>query len=228
MLRLDVTYPSKAELRRALDEELARGVLLVRGAPPSELQFRDAVSLAITTPGGVVTLETEVLNILPGLGVLVAFPAARIAELTALVDAPDEPPDADKPSAAVAERISYGEKVRLAMYGSREDRAAALRDQSRSLHQYVLKSPNVTADEIAAWAKNPQMTVDFLKQIGDRKDWLSRPAVAQALAKNPKTPPEIALRALDHVGLEALRQMAKGTGVPPHVAQAARKKVIGR
>jgi hypothetical protein len=67
-----------------------------------------------------------------------------------------------------------------------------------------------------------------LKQIGDRKDWLSRPAIAQALARNPRTPPEVAVRALEHVGLEALRQMAKGTGAPPHVITAARKKVVGR
>jgi hypothetical protein len=38
----------------------------------------------------------------------------------------------------------------------------------------------------------------------------------------------VALRALDHVGIEALRQMAKGAGVPPHVVQAARKKIIAK
>ncbi len=46
--------------------------------------------------------------------------------------------------------------------------------------------------------------------------------------RNPKTPPEIALRALDYVPAEALRQMAKGVGVAPHVVQAARKKVLAK
>ncbi len=92
----------------------------------------------------------------------------------------------------------------------------------------MLKSPQVTVDEVTGWAKNPQMHVDFLKQIGDRKDWLSRPAVALALVKNPRTPPDIALRALDYVPMEAMRQMAKGSGVPPHVVQAARRRVVGK
>src|SRR5262245_13074357 len=99
MLCLTVSYPSKVELRRAIDEELTRGVLLVRGAPPGEIQFRDAVSVEVTAPGGAVSVETEVLNILSGLGVLVAFPAERLAELTALLDAP-EPAGAEHAAAA--------------------------------------------------------------------------------------------------------------------------------
>ena len=66
----------------------------------------------------------------------------------------------------------------------------------------------------------------FNRSSAERKEWLSRPAIASALAKNPKTPPEIAVRSLEYVPLETLRQMAKGIGAPPHVVQAARKKVI--
>jgi len=45
--------------------------------------------------------------------------------------------------------------------------------------------------------------------------------------KNPQVDTEdVAIRALDHIPLEALRQMAKGTGALPHVVQAARKKVL--
>jgi hypothetical protein len=221
MLRLHAAYADADELRRALDQEIARGVLLVKGAPPEGVGFRDRVALEIAGPGGSLVVETEVVSLLPGVGVAVAFPPERVAEARALLDA--RPAEEAAPGAR-----STAEKIQLALHGTRDDRAAILRDQNRSLHAFVLKSPQVTLEEVTGWAKSAQTTPDFLKQIGDRKDWLSRPAVAQALVRNPKTPPEVALRALDHVGIEALRQMAKGAGVPPHVVQAARKKIIAK
>jgi hypothetical protein len=237
MLSLRADYASAAELRCALDLEIARGVLLVKGSPPEGLGFRDLVTVEIAAPGRTVAVEAEVVSILPGVGVAVAFPAARIADVRALLDAlvaveataaAAPPAEAPAPADAGARVATTAEKIQQALHGTREDRAAILRDQNRTLHGYVLKSPQVTVDEVTAWAKNPQTNPDFLKQIGDRKDWLSRPAVAQALVKNPRTPPDLALRALDYVPLEALRQMAKGAGAPPHVVTAARRKVIGK
>ncbi len=237
MLRLRITFLDANELRRTLDEELARGALLVKVAPPEELQFRDVVALELVAGSGSVAVEAEVMSLLPGFGVAVAFPPARVAEVRALADAAPEGtggatheivrPSAAPKSRAAAQSAASAEKIRLALHGTRDDRAAILRDQNRSFHAFVLKSPLVTPEEIAAWARNPQMGADFLKQIGERKDWLSRPAIAQALARNPKTPPDLAVRALEYVGMEALRQMAKG-GCPPHVTAAARKKVIGK
>jgi hypothetical protein len=128
---------------------------------------------------------------------------------------------------ARAESATRMEKVQLALHGNRDERNTILRDRDRTLHSFVLKNPQLDADDVVTIAKNPQMASDLLKQIGDRKEWFQRPAVALALARNPRTPPEVAVRALEHIPLEALRQMAKGTGVPPHVTQAARKKLLG-
>jgi len=244
MLRLRVTYESAADLRRALDQEVARGVVLVKITPPDGLQFRDPIRLELTSPGGALEVNTEVVSILPGVGVVVAFPPDRVPEARALLaappenagpdEAPPEPAPATPAPAATArapvpmERASTAEKIQLALHGSRDDRAAILRDQNRTLHAYVLKSPQVTIDEVTAWAKNPQMSVEFLKLIAERKEWLSRPAIALALARNPKIPPEIGLRALDYAPSEAIRQMAKGVGAPPHIVQAARKKILGK
>ena len=122
---------------------------------------------------------------------------------------------------------SRAEKIQKALHGTRDERNAILRDRDRSLHAFVLKNPQLNADDVVAIAKNAQLAPELLRQIGERKDWLQRPAIAQALARNPKTPPEIAVRALDHVPLDVLRQMAKGVGVLPHVTQAARKKLLG-
>jgi hypothetical protein len=119
------------------------------------------------------------------------------------------------------------EKVQKALHGTRDERNAILRDRDRTLHAFVLKNPALEADDVVAIARNPQLAADLLQQVGDRKEWLQRPAVALALARNPKTPPELAVRALDHVPLEALRQLAKGAGALPHIQTAARKKLLG-
>ena len=91
----------------------------------------------------------------------------------------------------------------------------------------MLKNTRLSIDELVALARNPQCAPDLLELIAKRTDWMGRPPVAEALARNPKTPNDLAVRALAHCSAEAVRQMAKGVGAPPHVIQAARKRVIG-
>jgi hypothetical protein len=243
MIHLRVTYARGADLARALEQEIGRGALLVRVAPPEGLGFRDKAALQIVGPAGAFAeMETEVMSLLPGVGVALAVPAAQVEAVRALLSTEGDEEGAGEalhevveagapqrqaaPRAAMSEAASATERIRLALHGNRDERAAILRDKNRTLHAYVLKNPNVGLDEITAWAKNPQMNADFLKLIGERKEWLSRPGIALALARNPKSPGDLALRALDHVPMDGLRQMAKGIGAPPHVVQAARKKVI--
>ncbi|HEX3473982.1 MAG TPA: hypothetical protein VHT91_03015 [Kofleriaceae bacterium] len=146
--------------------------------------------------------------------------------------AADPPPAAAEPppaatAAARHDTLSRMEKVQKALHGTRDERNAILRDRDRTLHAFVLKNPQLDADDLVGIARNPQLAADLLQQVGDRKEWLQRPAIALALARNPKTPPELAVRALDHVPLEAVRQLAKGAGALPHVQAAARKKLLG-
>jgi hypothetical protein len=148
--------------------------------------------------------------------------------------APHAPPAASASTSAPppsapprTEGPSRSEKIQKALHGTRDERNAILRDRDRTLHPFVLKNPQLDADDVVTIAKNAQVTPELLGQLGERKDWVQRPAIALALARNPRTPPALAVRALAHVSVEALRQLAKGTGVLPHVAQAARKKLLG-
>ncbi len=248
MLRLRVTFSSAADLRRVLDEEMRRGVMLVKVTPPADLEFRAPLAMEIASPGGAIAVASEVVQILPGVGVAVAFPADRLDEARRLLastpegspgeaaheivtDAAGQGPLRPAPSGQMAApgagvRGSFADKVQLALHGTKDDRAAILRDQNKQLHPFVLKSPLVSPEEVVGWAGNAQMSAEFLKQIAERREWLSRPAIALALARNPKAPAEIGLKALDYVPVEALRQMAKGIGVLPHIVQAARKKIL--
>ncbi len=133
-------------------------------------------------------------------------------------------PRADAPS---WDALSPAEKMRLAQHGDRDERAAVLRDKNRSLHPHVLKNARITVEEVIAIARNPQCAPDLLKLVAERSEWIGRAQIAEAIARNPKTPNDVAVRALANCSAEAVRQMAKGAGAPPHVIQAARKRVIG-
>lgn len=257
MLQVTVTYRGDSELGRVVSEEMRRGVMLAKIEPPADLEFRHPLSVELRCGGRSMRFASEVVSILPGVGVAMAFPPEKLEEARALLAAgaaeptgettfeaapsftvpvaaaaPPAPKPADTPAPAAPPvsmaRASFAEKVQYALHGSRDDRAAILRDQNKQLHPFVLKSPTVTPEEVAGWAANAQMSPDFLKQISERKEWFSRPAIAVALARNPKTPPEVAIKAVDYIPAEALRQMAKGVGALPHVVQAARKKILPR
>lgn len=129
---------------------------------------------------------------------------------------------------AEATELTRAQKIHLALHGTREQRNAMLRDRDRGIHPFVLKNPGINLDDILAIVKNAQTGAEMFKQIAERPDWFQRPQVALALARNPKVPSEIAIRALAHVAPDALRQLAKGSGAPVHVVQAARKRVIDR
>jgi hypothetical protein len=248
-----IAYGRYGELRDDVAQQMARGGLLVKIHDASGLTFDTPVRLELVLPDGT-SLQgpTTVLQILAGFGVAVsvgpelvnqarraatgldspgAGPARheRIEPDGSPAPSPTPPPDATPVPEAPPRNDgpSRTDKIQKALHGTRDERNAILRDRDRSLHAFVLKNPQLNADDVIAIAKNATMTPDLLKQIGERKEWFQRPAIALALARNPKTPPELAVRALDHVPLDALRQMAKGVGVLPHVTHAARKKILG-
>jgi hypothetical protein len=240
MLRLDVvafriTYSRYADVQSDV-MQMANGGVLVRVADVSGLDLDAPATLELVLPDAArLTADVRVLQVLAGHGVAVSVPPELVAQIENRTgrDAGTAPAkyerltkDAAEPARAAKGELSNAEKIQIALHGNRDQRMAILRDPNRMLHQYVLKNPQTNADDALTIAKNAMMAPELLKMIGERREWFQRPQIALALARNPKTPPELAVRALDYVPADALRQMAKGTGVPPHVTQAARKKVL--
>jgi hypothetical protein len=128
MIRFRVTYDRGVDLQRALTKELGRGALLVKVAPPGELQFRDPVALEIVGPSGAsMQVDSEVMSLLPGVGVAVAFPSGRVTEVRALLgSAPDAPNARDE----LHEVVGPSEKAPARVRGRR--RAPRIRSSSRS------------------------------------------------------------------------------------------------
>src|SRR3990170_3740090 len=131
MLRLRITYLDARELRRTLDEELAHGALLVKVTPPEDLAFRDVVALELVSPGGSLAVEVEVVSVIAGVGIAVAFPPARVADVRALAGATPEAEGgstheivratAAPSKPAPEQKATAAEKIRLALHGTRDD-----------------------------------------------------------------------------------------------------------
>ncbi|HEY6033842.1 MAG TPA: hypothetical protein VIV58_06270 [Kofleriaceae bacterium] len=221
--------------------QMAKGGLLVRVSDVAGLELDTPATLELVLPDGA-RLESavRVIQILTGFGVAVTIDPVLADQLRSAVAAGRESgaggparherlrPAAptSPPAVPQTDKLTHAAKIQLALHGNRDQRNAILRDTNRTLHPYVLKNPQITIEDVLAIVKNALSSPDLLKQVAERREWFQRPQIAQALARNPKTPPEVAVRALDYVPIDAIRQMAKGGGVLPHVAQAARKKVI--
>jgi hypothetical protein len=233
-VRFGVTYHRGADLVRDHETQLVHRGLLVRVEPPPDLELYAAASLEIELGDLSVTLEGKVLQMIPSMGVAVAFDSAPedLADLVLYartfegVDRPAEHRIAsERPAPAGAAKA---EKIHLALHGSREDRLRILRDKDRTLHLFVLKNPQLGLDEVLAIAKNPMSGPDALKTISERREWFQRSDIALALLMNPKTPVPLAIRMIEHVAMPELRRLAKTDSLRPAVLNAVRRKVIPR
>ena len=238
-MRLRVRYRNPAELIADHDQQFARGGLLVKAQPPADLELYGAVELEILSGNDKVELAGQIVQILPGVGIAVAFAPDAAAQLAPLVAAARTKPQAGAAAEHSVVREGGGdayvrvraaskhEKIQMALHGTREERAIVLRDIDRSLHRFVLQNPHLGVDEVLAIAKMPTVTSDVLAEIGDRREWFQRPDIAMALIRNPKTPVPVAVKLLEFCGQSEVRRLAKDTGTRQAVRAAALKKLSG-
>ncbi len=90
-------------------------------------------------------------------------------------------------------RMSVGDRVQLAMKGSREERFVLIRDGSKVVSSAVLESPKLTDQEVETFAamKNVQETV--LRGIAGKRKFMKLYGVMRALSSNPRCPLDVAL-----------------------------------
>lgn len=255
-VRLRVTYASAARFARDAESQIARGGLLIR-AEERDLAPGTALGLEIVTPVGTAALEASVLQVIAGQGIAVRVAAddpaiARLLEAGRGADAGGDDParavwvededetedegedesgePGDRAPRSAREKIEAAakpDKIQMALRGSRAERALLIRDRDKSLHQYVIRNPKISLDEVAAIARMTTVAPDVIKLIAERREWYQRAEVAAALVRNPRVPMPIVRKMMAFVSATELRQLAKGAGVRDRVAQVARKKLLG-
>jgi hypothetical protein len=211
-------------------EQLALLVLL------SDDQDAEIAATALATLAGIP--EGAVAGFLGRAGVtpeMRAFFAARGVQPAAvaapdddepLVPVPAEGPelsaDADEQHRALS-ALSVTGRIKLAMRGTREQRATLIRDSNRLVAAAVLSSPKLTDSEVERFARMANVSEEVLRIIGTNRNWIKNYSIFSSLVRNPKTPPALSLRFVQRLVEKDLKLVTMDRNVPELLRLAARK-----
>jgi len=159
------------------------------------------------------------------------IPNLELDEEAPLVDlgAPDEF-GADEEDRATAmqklAKMSFSERLKAAVKGSREMRAILIRDSNKMIAAAVLSSPKLSEPEIEGFAKMASMSEEVLRVIANNRAWTKNYNVMLGLTKNPKTPLAMSLNFMNRLSSRDLQQLSVDRNVPEPLRVAARKRVV--
>jgi hypothetical protein len=158
-------------------------------------------------------------------GIDVAATPAPDAD-TPLIDVPDEAgPEESEADPKILSTLPIMRRIKIAMKGTREQRAQLIRDSNKLVAAAVLSSPKLTESEVESFAKMANVSEEVLRVIALNRSWTKNYTVIAALTKNPKTPPAIAMQMLPRLVDRDMKMLAMDRNVAEGVRMAARRRL---
>jgi hypothetical protein len=148
---------------------------------------------------------------------------AAPADSDAEADAVESEDDDDETAGQVLSGLSIVQRMKLAMKGTRAQRAQLIRDSNKLVAAAVLSSPKLTETEVEAFAKMANVTEEVLRAIAMNRAWVKNYAIVAGLTRNPKTPPGISMQMVQRLNERDLKMLTIDRNVPEAVRLAARK-----
>jgi hypothetical protein len=133
--------------------------------------------------------------------------------------------DKYKPLAFRIREMTTSEKIRFTVVGDAAARALLVRDPKKAVYLAAIQSPSMTDSEAAAIAHSKDVSVDVLRYIGNRKEWLKAYDVKMALVFNPKSPLDCSMKFLAHLRPNDIKMLSQSRGVTAQLKQLARSRV---
>jgi hypothetical protein len=136
--------------------------------------------------------------------------------------------EGDAARTSVVQRIaemSFTERLKAAMKGSREMRAILIRDTNKMVAAGVLSSPRLSDSEVESFARMTTVGEEVLRTIGHHRSWLKSYAIVVALTKNSKTPVATSMRLMSRLSTRDLTMLSLDRNIPEALRRAARTKV---
>jgi hypothetical protein len=121
--------------------------------------------------------------------------------------------------------LSVPKRLKVAMKGTREQRAVLVRDPNRIIAAAVLSSPKLSDTEVESFARMTNVAEDVLRTIAMKRSWVRKLGVATALVKNPKTPTAISMSLLPRMSAQVIKMLSIDRNVPEALRLNARKVI---
>lgn len=121
------------------------------------------------------------------------------------VEAGEDPADPERQDIS---SLSVLERMKLAMKGTREQRAVLVRDSNKLVSAAVLSSPKVNEAEVETFTRMGNVSEDVLRIIGQNRSWTKNYGVILGLCRHPKTPPAIAMSFVQRLNERDLKALA--------------------
>lgn len=165
---------------------------------------------------------------------------ARILQVLVPKTAPSETTTAETPSKKTPgehgaetllqriQKLKVGERIQLALRGSREIRTILLRDSTKEVMLTVLENPKITVSEIEIIAKQKSSPEEAIRAIAKNREWLKKYSILHSLVSNPKTPVAIALKHIYSLRAKDLSLIEKNKNIPEAIRAAAKKILSAR
>ncbi len=121
------------------------------------------------------------------------------------------------------QKMKVGEKIQLALRGSREIRSILIRDSSKEVMLMVLENPKITESEIELLSKQRTSPDEVLRTIAKNREWMRKYSIVLGLVNNPKTPVPIAISYMRSLKQKDLVMIEKNRNISEAVRAAAKK-----
>jgi hypothetical protein len=122
--------------------------------------------------------------------------------------------------------LAIADRLKLAMKGTREQRAQLIRDSNKIVATAVLSSPKLTDSEVEAFCKMGNVSEDVLRIIGTNRAWLKNYGVILGLTRNPKTPLGLSMQMMHRLTEKDVKMLTVDRNVPEALRLAARRLLV--
>jgi hypothetical protein len=154
-------------------------------------------------------------------------PSSASTTADALLESPPDAEDDDEENqSAVLANLPIADRLKLAMKGTREQRAQLIRDSNKIVAAAVLSSPKLTEAEVEAFVKMGNVSEDVLRIIGTNRTWMKNYGVVLGLTRNPKTPPGMSMQMLHRLTEKDVKMLTVDRNVPEALRLAARRMLV--
>lgn len=202
-----------SQLAPALQQKAAD---LVSGAPSdnSERSPYDSASVEAATAYEI----QHAAEIAAAAGIPFSLVDAQPQELAGMAD--------DEGRLTMLEKIAamkVGERIKLAMLGTRDERFVLIRDTNKVVSAAVLESPKIGETEMESYAAMKNVQEDVLRGIARNRRFMKHYGVIRALLNNPRTPIDVAVPLLPHLTPFDLQNLTRNKNISDTVRKLALK-----